>query len=206
MQGSVFIEQENKENKFSSDIKLFEHYDFDSHSKRSAYAFCKYAHGVQNQVRKFSGLPYHTHPEAVAKILESYGLNSDEIICAALCHDVIEDTYFIRKAIEERFGTRVADLVEQVSNVSKLSDGNRKTRKEIDRQHYAKADYDGKSIKLADLIHNSASMKDLKGFGYTWMKEMRDLLEVLKDGNSELWNKAKQINDNYFNREVIIND
>lgn len=202
MQGYCFLEQENKNNEFLSDIKLFQHYNFNTHVKRRAYAFCKYAHGIQNQVRKFSGKPYHTHPYAVAKILEANGFdNNDNVICAALCHDVIEDTYFTRDAIEDRFGSRVADLVEQVSNVSKLSDGNRKVRKEIDRQHYAKADYEGKSIKLADLIHNSSTMKDMKGFGYTWMKEMRDLLEVLTDGNETLYWKAKAISDEYFKKE-----
>lgn len=201
IKGVFFEEQENKENKFSSEIKLFENYDFDSHVKRRAFAFCIYAHSIKNQIRKYSGLPYHTHPYAVAKILENVEMKSDEVICAALLHDVVEDTYFTLSFIEKLFGSRVAQLVEMLTDVSKPEDGNRKVRKNIDLEHTALADYEGKSIKLADLIHNSGSMMELEGFGYKWMKEKRNLLEVLDTGNKTLYEKAVTINKNYFNRK-----
>lgn len=49
---------------------------------------------------------------------------------------------------------RVLQLVLEVTNVSKLDDGNRAARKIIDRKHLMKASEDGKLIKLADLIDN----------------------------------------------------
>jgi hypothetical protein len=64
--------------------------------------------------------------------------------------------------------------------------GNRKTRKAIDREHTSAASVRGKSVKLADLIHNSYSIMDDKGFAKVWMREKEQLLDVLKDADPEL--------------------
>ena len=61
------------------------------------------------------------------------------MLAAALLHDTVEDTGTPLKDIEAEFGPDVASLVEQLTDVSKPEDGDRKTRKEIDRQHIAKA-------------------------------------------------------------------
>jgi len=53
------------------------------------------------------------------------------------------------------FGFAIADLVEQLTDVSVPEDGNRAIRKEIDRQHSARATAEDQTIKLADLIDNS---------------------------------------------------
>ena len=66
----------------------------------------------------------------------------------------------------------MAELVDDLTDVSKPQDGNRATRKELDRQHTAKASPDAKTIKLADLISNSRSiMKDDPNFAKVYMKE-----------------------------------
>ena len=74
-----------------------------------AFNFAKHAH---KGVRRNSGEPYIMHPIAVARIVsEEIGLGSTSI-CAALLHDVVEDTEVTIEEIEEKFGTRVRALVE----------------------------------------------------------------------------------------------
>ena len=62
-----------------------------------------------------------------------------EIRIAAWLHDVVEDTPTLLEDVESAFGKSVAYLVDCLTDVSKPSDGNRAVRKEIDRQHLAKA-------------------------------------------------------------------
>src|SRR5690625_4799448 len=76
--------------------------------KQLAKSFAEKAH--MGQKRKISNVPYITHPIRVAERLESAEF-SDELICAAYLHDVVEDTDYEIKDIEENFGDRVAHLV-----------------------------------------------------------------------------------------------
>ena len=111
----------------------------------------------KGQVRQYTEEPYHTHPIAVGNTLEEIGA-PEEVIVAAYLHDVIEDCGVNYRDISGMFGLRVADLVLMVSDVSKPEDGKREIRKAIDRAHVAKADFWGKTLKLADLIDNTASI------------------------------------------------
>ena len=80
-----------------------------------AYMFAKNAH---RGVRRRSGEPYILHPVAVAKIvITEFGLGSTSI-CAALLHDVIEDTEFTREEIEYNFGPKIASIVEGLTKIS----------------------------------------------------------------------------------------
>ena len=73
---------------------------------------------------------------------------------AAWLHDTVEDTPVTFQDIEKEFGAGVAQLVLDLTDVSKASDGNRAVRKAIDRGHLAQAMPRAKTIKLADLIDN----------------------------------------------------
>lgn len=149
---------------------------------------CKEWH--KGQQRKYTGDPYHVHPFEVAKILKDIGA-SDEVIAAGYLHDVIEDCNVNKYALIAEFGLRVADLVMMVTDVSKPEDGNRKRRKAMDRDHIAKADADGQTIKLADLISNTSSIvKYDPGFAKVYLGEKAELLEVMTKGNRELHSRA----------------
>jgi (p)ppGpp synthase/HD superfamily hydrolase len=76
--------------------------------KQRAKAFAENAH--KGQYRKSAQIPYITHPTRVAERLESIH-SSDELVCAAYLHDVVEDTPFEIEDIESKFGQRVAHLV-----------------------------------------------------------------------------------------------
>lgn len=73
-----------------------------------AVAFANNAH--KDQVRKFGKTPYILHPLEVAAIASSMTLDED-VICAAILHDTVEDTDVKIEEIKEKFGQRVADLV-----------------------------------------------------------------------------------------------
>lgn len=154
-----------------------------------AHHFAQTAHA--KQVRKYSGIPYFGHLHEVATILTEHGFD-DEIVAAGYLHDVIEDQPVSREVIEEWFGRRVAQLVWEVTDQSKPSDGNRKVRKEIDRQWLSKACPAAQSIKLADLISNGKDIteNDPK-FAEVFLTEKASLLEVLRDGDEWLYTRAK---------------
>ena len=82
---------------------------------REAHAFSEEMHA--DQVRR-SGKPYVTHPTYVAYILADLGFDQT---CAvvALLHDVLEDTLTTREALEEKFGTEIADLVDGVTKIGR---------------------------------------------------------------------------------------
>ena len=167
----------------------------------AAYRFAKIAHG--DQKRKYTGESYIIHPVAVAKIVASVTDGCVEI-AAALLHDVIEDT---DKTYDDIFnaGFRhlVANLVLEVTDVSKPEDGNRAIRKEIDRQHLAKASPSGQTIKLADLIHNTESIvKYDPGFAQVYMREKQLLLEVLTKGDKTLYKHAQKLVFDYMEGET----
>jgi len=153
-----------------------------------ARAFAREKH--KDQLRKYTNLPYYTHLENVADIV-AYVTSDPEVIAAAVLHDTLEDTDTTYDELVEHFGRRVADLVKEVTDVSTKADGNRATRKGMDLKHLANASPDGMTIKLADLVDNTESiMKYDPKFGKLYLKEKRALLEVLKAGNSTLWDLA----------------
>lgn len=80
-----------------------------------AFRFAKEAH---KGVRRRSGEPYIIHPIAVAKIAsQEIGLGSTSI-CAALLHDVVEDTEYTVEDIEQHFGRKIARIVEGLTKIS----------------------------------------------------------------------------------------
>lgn len=163
-----------------------------------AMHFADAAHCEIGQKRKYTGDPYIYHPKNVAYLVKVAG-GSDEMVSAAYLHDVLEDvapkcSLFDETAIGNKFGSVILTLVLWCTDVSSHSDGNRETRKRIDRERIARAPADAKTIKLADLIDNSLTICEHdKDFAKVYLKEKRLLLEVLKDGNQNLWNIANDI-------------
>ena len=97
-----------------------------------ATKFATDAHG--DQVRKYHGTPYIEHPLAVAEIVKTVP-HTEEMLAAAILHDVVEDTPITIKTIRAFFGDTVGDLVESLTDVSKPEDGNRAKRKEIESRN-----------------------------------------------------------------------
>ena len=147
----------------------------------------------EGQFRKYSGLPYIVHPIEVATIVQTVE-HSEEMIAAALLHDVVEDTDYSFEDIAKEVSPEVADLVKGLTDVSNPEDGNRKVRKAIDKDHLAEQNAEVQTIKLADVISNSQDIKanDPK-FAKVYIEEMKALLEVLTKGDKTLYAKAKEL-------------
>lgn len=131
----------------------------------------------EGQTRKYTGEPYIVHPVAVAKMIhEIYPV--EVVVASALLHDVIEDTVLTFDDLLKEFGPRIANLVRELTDVSRSEDGNRATRKRIDREHLASATPLAKLIKVADLIDNSRSIfrHDPGGFGKVYAREKELLI------------------------------
>tara|TARA_Y100001972_G_scaffold82164_1_gene99984 strand:- start:17214 stop:17729 length:516 start_codon:yes stop_codon:yes gene_type:complete len=155
-----------------------------------AKALATEAHASIGQVRKYTGEPYIVHPAAVVAIVRSVP-HTQDMLAAAWLHDVVEDTPITLGEIESIFGGSVALLVENLTDVSHANDGNRKHRKAKDREHTSRATPEAKTIKLADLIDNTRSiLAHDPRFAKTYLEEKRLLLEVLREGDQTLWQKA----------------
>jgi len=157
--------------------------------EHTAMQFAELAHAGQQ--RKYTGEPYITHPAEVAELVRSVP-HTEAMLAAAWLHDVVEDTSVQLGEIERIFGSVVAGLVADLTDVSKPSDGNRKTRKAIDLQHTAKASPAAKTVKLADLISNTRSITQYDpNFAKVYLAEKAALLEVLKEGDLILFLRAR---------------
>lgn len=167
------------------------------HNKSLKY--CIDAHG--SQVRKYTGDPYWWHPVAVGTLLIEHVLDVDtNMVIAAHLHDVVEDTPTTIDEVGEEFNHDVARLVEWLTDTSRPSDGNRATRKRIDRERLAEAPARAQTIKLADLIHNSKSIiKHDPKFSKVFIAEVQLLLLVLTKGDKVLYSMLQEIVKEYYN-------
>lgn len=166
-----------------------------------AELFATERHEAINHVRKYTGLPYITHPRAVASIVATVP-HSKAQLAAAWLHDTVEDTETTIEEIESEFGIRVASYVDMLTDISKPEDGNRAQRKAIDRAHDARALPEVKTVRLADCIHNMSDVQNNDPeFAKVYMKEKALLIEVLKDGDPSLWDRANAMITSYFENE-----
>lgn len=160
---------------------------------RKAFVYAARAHDSAGQVRKYTGQPYMVHPTEVARIVRSVP-HTHEMVAAAYLHDTVEDTRATLTEIERYFGDVVATLVYWLTDVSRPEDGNRAARKAIDRAHLASAPAAAQTIKLADLIDNSRSIKKHdRDFWETYRREKLQLLDVLTEGDPTLWTRARKL-------------
>ncbi len=146
---------------------------------RKAYEYAKVNHG--NQLRK-SGEPYMVHPLHVAYILATLELD-DETLCAALLHDVVEDTPKTHEDMIKEFGNTIAEMV---AGVTKLGTLRYTTIEEQQVENYRKMflamgkDIRVILIKLADRLHNMRTLKFLtRDRQIAISKETQDLFAPL---------------------------
>ena len=165
-----------------------------------AKLLARWAH--RKQERKYSGEPYYNHLVEVANIL-SMVPNTWQMQCAAYLHDTVEDTWVKPWMIRLLFGEYITTLVENLTDVSSASDGNRAARKEKDRLHLAVALPEAKTVKLADLISNSRTIiRDDPNFAKTFIAEKELLLADLTEGDAYLHRVATDIVRQYRRKKT----
>ncbi len=114
---------------------------------RRAYAFAEHAHRGQ---RRKDGQAYISHPVRVARVLARLGYG-EEVLAAALLHDVVEDTPATLAELRQAFGARVAELVDCVSEDRALPVA---ARKAAYRERVRVAPGDARAICAADKVCN----------------------------------------------------
>ena len=154
------LEEEKIDQSFQ---ELLDAYLASKHRKKveiitKAFNFAKQAH---KDVRRRSGEPYIMHPIAVAMIVCSeIGLGSTSI-CAALLHDVVEDTDYTVEDIENLFGSKIAQIVD---GLTKISGGIFGDRASAQTENFKKLlltmsdDIRVILIKMADRLHNMRTL------------------------------------------------
>ena len=157
------LEQEEEEMINKGFQHLLESYLTSKHRRKveiitKAFNFAKQAH---KGVKRRSGEPYIMHPIAVAQIACSeIGLGSTSI-CAALLHDVVEDTDYTVEDIENLFGSKIAQIVD---GLTKISGGIFGDRASAQAENFKKLlltmndDIRVILIKIADRLHNMRTL------------------------------------------------
>lgn len=135
-----------------------------------ALEFAAQAH--KGQVRKHSNLPYMVHPMEVLKRVRNYGITDEEILCACILHDVVEDTVFTVYDIAENFGERVAVLVSEMTQETSM------TKSQYLRTFRVKSK-DAVMIKVADTFCNTNDfINDKPSYASTNALQRKDFLEI----------------------------
>ncbi|HBF22962.1 MAG TPA: hypothetical protein DDW23_04020 [Planctomycetes bacterium] len=116
---------------------------------------CRFAKKCHEGQQRKNGGPYIEHPLRVALLIKETGGVSDEsLACAALLHDVVEDTEATLEEVRERFGGRVGDLVRAVT-LSKRPEG--ESRFEQNMQSFEGLRWEGRDaliLRSADRLDN----------------------------------------------------
>jgi guanosine-3',5'-bis(diphosphate) 3'-pyrophosphohydrolase len=116
-----------------------------------AYAFARDAHRGQ---RRKDGQAFIAHPVGVARLLAARGYD-EEVVAAALLHDVVEDTTVTLREVRERFGARIAHLVDCVTEDLALPGGE---RKRAYRERVRRSTQAARAICAADRACNIADL------------------------------------------------
>lgn len=162
--------------------------------KTLALEFATHAHHHRHpsgmpQVRKYSGSPYIVHPIEVATLASDY-LSHDNLseqgFIVGILHDTVEDTDVTIEEIKELFGEEIATMVSFVTDVSKPSDGKRRARKKMDREHAAKGCRVSQTVKVCDIMSNARSIStDEPDFAAVYVPEKLVALNCFRGAVAE---------------------
>ncbi len=147
---------------------------------RAALATASEAHA--GQIRNGAGgIPYIEHPLAVAQLLAEHGW-SDEVLAAALLHDVVEDSDTTVAELREQFGAAIAGLVAALSDDESISDW--RQRKTEHRGRISEADREAQAIYGADKLTN---VKALRGAYAAQGEAVAQEFKVPLDDKVDAW-------------------
>ena len=164
--------------------------------------FAKKAH--DGQMRKYTPEPYIVHPVRVMKLCKEY-TSSAPVLCAALLHDVLEDTDvskeelrdFLLSVMNEKDAALTLQLVVDLTDVYIKKDypqWNRRTRKKKEADRIAETSGQAQTIKYADIIDNCKEIVQYdKEFGPKFLQECKMLLQRMTKGNPQLYQRAKDL-------------
>lgn len=166
--------------------------------QKELLSIVKQSHG--DQLRKYTDEPYWTHPYAVAQLVFPFDDGTNFLIEIALLHDVIEDTD-VRPDQLQNILLACGYLLEETNIIERgvmaLTDVftrenfdhmNRTQRKQFEAHRLKKIHPDFQTVKYADLIHNTESIVQYdKGFAKKYVQEKRYILNLMRNGNLDLF-------------------
>jgi (p)ppGpp synthase/HD superfamily hydrolase len=172
---------------------------------KSAVFFALRAHamvvnefGSLGQRHKYSGTPYENHLLEVANLVQTHGGDPGQI-AAAWLHDVVEDTPVTINEIEPAFGSDVASLVLELTDVftkAAFPELNRAARKQLEAERLWKISARAQTIKFADFVSNGVDIVELAPeFGALYVEEVRNALSGMHLGDSRLRALVERIVD-----------
>lgn len=146
----------------------------------SAYRRAQVAHA--GQIRNASGgMPYIEHPVAVAALLDEHGYD-EQVLAAALLHDVVEDSETTVEELREEFGETVAALVDALSDDESIDPY--LARKDEHRERVAASGHGALAIYAADKLTNVATVR--RAYGREG-EAIAAELKVPLDSKLEIW-------------------
>lgn len=176
--------------------------------------FVRKAH--RGQVRKYTSLPYHIHPEKVMALCREYTHDSS-ILAAALLHDVLEDTpvtkkelgAFLKSIMPLQQAVKTLCLVIELTDVFTPNDYpslNREERKAREAMRIAKTSSEAQTIRYADIIDNVGDIvRHDPEFGRVFVRECQLLLKKMTDGNPVLRQRAIKVVNECASRLRLLN-
>ena len=167
-----------------------------------ALAFSAEKHTKQRR-KDIDKTPYINHPISLANILAKRWVIDENVLCAAILHDTIEDTETTVEELQEHFGEKITSIVLEVTDDKSLE---KSVRKQKQVEHAASISHEAKLVKLADKIANITDIintppvdwsSDRKKDYFDWAKAVVDNLrgahQGLEKDFDELINKVKII-------------
>ena len=165
-----------------------------------ALAFSAEKHTKQRR-KDIDKSPYINHPISLANILAQRWVIDENVLCAAILHDTIEDTETTVEELQEHFGEKITSIVLEVTDDKSLE---KSVRKQKQVEHAASISHEAKLVKLADKIANITDIinmppvdwsSDRKKDYFDWAKAVVDNLrgahQGLEKDFDDLINKAK---------------
>lgn len=165
-----------------------------------ALAFASYKHKDQRR-KDQSASPYINHPIALANLLVNEGGITDaEILCAALLHDILEDTETTPEELIEAFGASIGSIVMEVTDDKSLSKAERKQAQIAHAPHLSTK---ARAVKLADKTCNLRDV--IESPPRRWRLERRQQYfewgKTVIDGLRGEWSKLEVLFDQQYERK-----
>lgn len=140
-------------------------------------------------------LPYITHPiEVMLKLAHVGQVRDEELLCAALLHDLVEETMTTHEELRKKFGRRVADLVQELTRHD--PEGSWIERAERQLLDATKMSPDAQIIKLADRLSNTEEALRFRTGNkltrYLWQSDRLHKV-VPRDVNPYLWDELQTV-------------
>ena len=132
----------------------------------------------QHQHRKGTKIPYMAHLLNVCKLLAESNC-SDEILAAALLHDVVEDTDVTIEEVEEKFGGHVAEIVKGATELDKLE------KKAIEKE----SSWQERKAHTIHFLEHEATTEQLLVSGADKLDNLRSIVYDHARAGEELWKR-----------------